>query len=51
MTRYPLTHNEEGEDYKVDNSDANSHDDKLSMSDYDLDILEVSSGEFEAAHS
>jgi hypothetical protein len=47
----PLSDNEEGEDYKADNSDANSNNDKLNMSDYNLDILEVSLGEFEAAHS
>ncbi len=47
----PLTNNKEGEDYKADNSDAKSNDGKLSMSDYNLDVLEVSSGEFEAAHS
>jgi hypothetical protein len=47
----PLSDDEEGEDYKVDNSDAKSNDDKLNMSDYNLDVLEVSSGEFEAAHS
>jgi hypothetical protein len=37
----PLTNNKEGKDYKVDNSNAKSHDHKLSMSDYNLDILEV----------
>ncbi len=47
----PLTNDEEGKDYKVDNSDAKSHDDKLSMLDYDLDVLELSLGELEAAHS
>jgi hypothetical protein len=47
----PFTNNKESEDYRADNSDAKSHDDKLNMSDYNLDILEVSLGEFKVAHS
>jgi hypothetical protein len=47
----PLSNDEQGKDYKANNSDAKSNDDKLNMSDYNSDILEVSSGEFEAAHS
>jgi hypothetical protein len=47
----PLSDDEEGKDYKADNSDAKSNDDKLNMLDYDSDVLEVSSGEFKAAHS
>jgi hypothetical protein len=50
-TLNPLTNDKEGKDYKADNSDAKSHDDELNLSDYDSDILEVSLGEFEAAHS
>jgi hypothetical protein len=47
----PLTNDKEGKDYKADNSDAKSHNDKFNMSDYDLDVLEVSLGEFKATHS
>jgi hypothetical protein len=50
-TSDPLTNDKEGKNYKADNSDTKSHDDELSMSDYDSDILEVSLGEFKAAHS
>ena len=46
----PHTDDEDGEDYKVGDSLANSHDDDLSLSDYDSDVLEVLSGEFDAAH-
>jgi hypothetical protein len=47
----PHTDDKDGKDYKVDNLLANSHDNDLSLSDYDSDILEVLSGEFNAAHS
>jgi hypothetical protein len=46
----PHTDKEDGEEYKADDSLANSHDNNLSLSDYDSDVLEVSSGEFDAAH-
>ncbi len=46
----PHTDDKDGKDYEVDDSLANSHNDNLSLSDYDLDILEVLSGEFDAAH-
>jgi hypothetical protein len=46
----PHTDNEDGKDYKADDSLANSHDNNLSLSDYDSDVLEVLSGEFNAAH-
>jgi hypothetical protein len=46
----PHTDNEDGKDYKVDDSLANSHDNNLSLSDYDSNVLEVLSGEFDAAH-
>jgi hypothetical protein len=47
----PLTNDKEDKDYKADNADAKSHNDKLIMSDYNSDVLEVSLGELEAAHS
>ncbi len=46
----PHTDDEDDKDYKVDNSLPNSHDNNLYLSDYDSDILKVSSGEFDAAH-
>jgi hypothetical protein len=46
----PHTDNNDGEDYKADDSLANSYNDDLSLSDYDSDILEVSSGEFDTTH-
>ncbi len=46
----PHTVDEDDEDFKVDDSLANSHGNNLSLSDYDLDVLEVLSREFDAAH-
>jgi hypothetical protein len=46
----PHTDDKDGKDYKADGSLANSHDNNLSLSDYDSDVLEVLSGELDAAH-
>ncbi len=46
----PLSDDEAGKDYRKGGSGAKSGDDNLSLSAYNSDTLEVSSGEFEAAH-
>jgi hypothetical protein len=46
----PLTNDEDGEQYNDSYSTVKPRDDNLSMSEYDSDVLEVSSGKFEAAH-
>ncbi len=46
----PLSNDEAGKDYSKGISGAKSGDINLSLSDYDSDALEVSYGEFEAAH-
>jgi hypothetical protein len=46
----PLTNDEDGKQYNDSNSTVKPRDDNLSMSEYNSDILEVSSSKFEAAH-
>jgi hypothetical protein len=46
----PFSNDKAGADYNKDNLEAKSEDDEVSMSAYDSDVLEVSLGEFKAAH-
>ncbi len=46
----PLSNDEAGKDYSKGDLGVKSGDNNLSLSDYDSDVLEVSSGKFEAAH-
>jgi hypothetical protein len=46
----PLTDDKDGEEYNNSNPTVKPRDDNLSMSEYDSDALEVSSGKFEEAH-
>jgi hypothetical protein len=46
----PLTNDEDCEQYNNSNTTVKPRDDNLSISEYNSDALEVSSGKFEAAH-
>jgi hypothetical protein len=46
----PLTNDKDDEQYNDSDPTVKPRDDNLSMSEYNSDILEVSSGKFEAAH-
>jgi hypothetical protein len=45
-----LSEDESGDNFSKDNMGVNSRDEELSLKNYDLEALEVSSGKFEAAH-
>jgi hypothetical protein len=46
----PLSNDELGKDFSKNDMSVNPSDDELSLENYDHDVLEVSSSEFEAAH-